>query len=177
MRPAASLLISAVALLLAQGCSGQWTAASPTHPPLTNSLPPAATLVDGGCGFTSVVKGQVPPWVDEAGAHNNPDSAPYFITVPANAAGFIFGYPLRAGHPESPSNKILWVVGLARNGSALEITGYPVGATTPTVDVVQPANSGPGEIYPSIVDVPQPGCWHFDLAWAGHNAAVELVYQ
>jgi len=41
----------------------------------------------------------------------------------------------------------------------------------------QPANSGPGEIYPSIVDVPQPGCWRFDLSWSGHRATVYLEYQ
>jgi hypothetical protein len=42
---------------------------------------------------------------------------------------------------------------------------------------VQAANSGPGEIYPSIVDVPQAGCWHFDLSWSGHKASVELLYR
>jgi hypothetical protein len=66
---------------------------------------------------------------------------------------------------------------LPRNGSSLEISGHPAKATKPTVDVVRPADSGPGEIYPSTVDVPQPGCWHFDLVWAGHHAAVELVYK
>ena len=63
-----------------------------------------------------------------------------------------------------------------RDGSDLRIVGHPVGAMTPVVEVFQSAGSSPGEIYPSIVDVPKPGCWHFDLWWAGHAAAVELSY-
>jgi len=172
------LLAWAVALLT--GCSSA-TTSSPSTPLATGdspaNVPVGATIVPGGCGATAVVQGHVPAWLDEAGAHNNPDAAPYVLAVPQQAAGFIFGYPLRSGHPENPSNKILWVVGLSRNGSWLGISGHPLGAATPTVTQRQPADSSPGEIYPSIVDVPQPGCWHFDLAWAGHKASVELLYQ
>ena len=45
------------------------------------------------------------------------------------------------------------------------------------VTVVQPANSGPGEIYPSIVDVPTAGCWVLNLAWGAHRAALALPYS
>jgi hypothetical protein len=69
------------------------------------------------------------------------------------------------------------VVGLPRNGSSLEISGHPLGAAAPIVTVDRAADSSPGEIYPSIVDVPQSGCWHFDLAWAGHEVSLELLYQ
>ncbi len=152
--------------MLLAGCSTAPTSSSPSPTgPTQANVPAGATVVAGGCGSTSIVKGHVPAWLDEAGAHNNPDSAPYVLATPQQAAGFIFGYPLRAGHPDNPSNKILWVVGLPRNGSS------------PTITQSQPADSSPGEIYPSIIDVPQPGCWHFDLAWAGHKASVELLYQ
>jgi len=40
-----------------------------------------------------------------------------------------------------------------------------------------PANSGPGEIYPSVVDVPEAGCWAFTLRFAGLTAEVELAYR
>jgi hypothetical protein len=101
---------------------------------------------------------------------------PHVIATPADAAGFIFGYPLRAGHPDNPTNKILWVVRIPRDASDLTITAHPAGAAAPSVIVVQPANSSPGEIYPSIVDVPVAGCWHLDLRWAGHDAGVDLSY-
>jgi hypothetical protein len=173
------LVLIWTAMMLA-GCSAAPTSSPSTPPSSAHSqanVPVGATIVPGGCGATAVVTGHVPTWLDEAGAHNNPDAAPYVLAVPQQAAGFIFGYPLRSGHPENPSNKILWVVGLPRNGSSLEISAHPLGAATPTLTQIQPADSSPGEIYPSIVDVPQPGCWHFDLTWAGHKASVELVYQ
>jgi hypothetical protein len=73
--------------------------------------------------------------------------------------------------------EILWVVARPRGGSALTISAHPIGKVAPLVTTIQPANSSPGEIYPSIVDVPEPGCWHLDLAWAGQQASVELEYQ
>jgi hypothetical protein len=118
----------------------------------------------------------MPAWLDAAGANNNPDFLPYVIANPPNTGAFLWANPLRAGHPGNPSNKIFWVVGLPRNGTALQVAGHPAGASTPTIHDLIPANSSPREIYPSIVDVPKPGCWHFDLSWAGHKAAVELQF-
>jgi hypothetical protein len=175
----ALVLVWAVALLAAACSSGPTSAsrASPSGEATSVSPQPAATIIPGGCGATSVIRGGVPAWVDVAGAHNNPDGLPYVVAVPSSAAGFIFGYPLRAGHPQGATNKILWVVGMPREGSALEIEGHPLQAPTPSIHVTQPADSGPGEIYPSIVDVPRSGCWHFDLSWARHHAVVDLLYR
>ena len=36
--------------------------------------------------------------------------------------------------------------------------------------------SEPGEIYPSEIVVPSPGCWHFTLSWNGHTDTVDLWY-
>jgi hypothetical protein len=140
------------------------------------SIPAGATIVPGGCGSTLILHGHEPAWLDDAGAHNNPDGLPYVVAVPPHAAGFLFGYPLRAGHPDNPTNKILWVVA-ARNGSSLEIRGHPLGATAPSIVLTDSPDSSPGEIYPSIVDVPQAGCWHFDLLWSGSRASVDLLYK
>ena len=134
-------------------------------------------MVPGGCGSTPILRGGIPAWLDEAGAHNNPDFLAYVVAVSGRAAGFLFSYPLAARHSQNYSNKILWVVGLPRNGSSLAIAGHPLGSVTPTVNVTQPANSGPGEIYPSLVAVPIPGCWHFNLSWSGHTASVDLVFH
>jgi hypothetical protein len=112
--------------------------------------------------------------MDKAGA---PADLPYVVAVPQTAAGFIFGYPLRAGHPVNPSNKILWVVDFPRSGSLLQITGQLSDANEPSVNESVPPASGPGAIYPSIVDVPKPGCWRFDLSWSSQHAAVYLAYQ
>jgi hypothetical protein len=95
---------------------------------------------------------------------------------PALAGGFLFGYPLRAGHPDNPSNKILWAVRTPQQGAPLVLDAHPLGAQSPQVRYTRAADSGPGEIYPSIIDVPLPGCWVVSLSWATGKATVELEY-
>ena len=165
------LMATCVAAMVAAGCSSQTSSSTPS------TSPPATIQAVGSCGSTPILKGSTPAWLDDAGAHNNPDVLPYVIASPPQAAGFLFAQPLRAGHPENPANKILWVVRQPRNGKSLEITGHPVDATSPSIDELESPNSGPGQIYPSIVDVPQSGCWHFDLFWAGNKASVDLLYR
>ncbi len=75
---------------------------------------------------------------------------------------------LRAGRPENPANKILWIVRQPRRGQPLNIGAQPVGFSARDVSMSWPANSSPGEIYPSIDNVPLPGCWRFTLRWAAH---------
>src|SRR5438094_4227393 len=163
---------ASIASLLLIACSGQATARP------TPSSTPTATLTAGaaGCGSTAVLRGGIPDWLGTAGGNNNPTFLRYVIGHPALVAGFLFGDPLRAGHPENPSNKVLWVVRMPRDGSPLVVDGHPLGGTEPQVHLTQPANSGPGEIYPSIVDVPSAGCWQFDLQWAHSHVQVELNY-
>jgi len=168
------LFMAAIAMLAVGPCS---TPTSSAPASFAGQSPSAvATKVHGGCGSTQAYKGGVPAWLDAAGAHNNPKFLPYVIANPPIAAAFLWVDPLRVGHPVDPTNKILVVVREPRGGSDLRIVGHPVGAMTPVVEVFQSAGSSPGEIYPSIVDVPKPGCWQFDLWWAGHAAAVELSY-
>ena len=173
------LLLISLVLLVGSGCSSESSGSSHPSPTSTvaQDLPPDAAIVPGGCGATHLYKGYEPAWVTDAGAHNNPNFLPYAVAIPQTAAGFIFGYPLRAGHPTDRANKVLWVVRFPRNGSPLNISGQLSGANAPAVHVTQLADSGPGEIYPSIVDVPQPGCWRFDLTWSTHLATVYLEYQ
>lgn len=172
-------LLAATVSFFALTCSGAPTTASPTvtSSAASTTLPPDARPTAGGCGQTQAYQGPVPAWLDLATGHNVPRGLPYVIGIPDAAAGFIFGYPLRAGHPQNPSNKILWAVRTPRQGSTLEIEGHPLGAQQPTVHESQPANSGPGEIYPDGVDVPSPGCWHFTLRWATGHADVDLNYS
>jgi hypothetical protein len=90
--------------------------------------------------------------------------------------GVLFGYPLRAGRPENPANKILRIVRQPRRGQALHISARPVGFSARGVTTSWPANASPGEIYPSTDNVPLPGCWRFTLHWAGHTDVVALRY-
>lgn len=135
-----------------------------------------AKTLAGGCGQTAVVEGGMPPALIDA-AGNNAPRTPYAIAHPPTVAAFLFGYPPHApGSGIAYGNKILWVVGTMRTGD-LVIDGHPLGASTPTVHMVQTPNSGPGEIYPSGLDVPSPGCWQFTVGWAGQSAEIELEYR
>lgn len=172
-------LVGSTVALVALACSAPATGASPasTASGTSTSLPTTARPTPGGCGRTQVYQGPAPAWVEEASAHSlRAGGPPYAIAVPAIAAGFIFGYPLRAGHPRNPSSKVLWVVRSPRQGSPLQVDGHPLGAQQPAVHESVPADSGPGEIYPDGADVPSAGCWQFTLRWATGTAGVDLEY-
>jgi hypothetical protein len=137
----------------------------------------SARTTDGGCGSTTVLIGGVPDTLIRSTGDNAPSGVPYAVARPATAAGFLFGYPLHV--PSAGigySNKILWVVGVQRTGD-LVIDGVPLGKNAPTVHYSFPANSSPGEIYPSGVDVPEAGCWTFTLRFAGQTAQIDLAYR
>ena len=150
--------------VLATGC-GLLAAActSGRHTP----VPPPS-----GCDATRIRVGAAPHWAATA----NPPHIPYALAARGRAAGFLFGNPLRAGDPAHKANKILWIVASPRDGKPLRLSAHPVGATAPVVTSTWPANSEPGEIYPSIINVPAPGCWHFTLSWNGHSDTVDLRY-
>lgn len=137
---------------------------------------PGASPAPGGCGATPLYQGAIPAWLEEADGHNTPRGLPYAVAAPPDAAAFLFAHPLRAGHPSNPANKILWVVRGDRQGQDLALDAHPLGAPSPAVHMSRPPDSGPGNIYPSIVDVPSAGCWHFSLRWATGQAEVDLDY-
>jgi hypothetical protein len=107
---------------------------------------------------------------------NTPASLPFAVSDQGNAAGFLFGYPLTVASRPNMDNKILWVVRTPNDGQPLMITARRVGVSGPVVRAQLPADSGPGQIYPSIIDVPTPGCWHFTLQWPHASATVDLQY-
>jgi hypothetical protein len=117
--------------------------------------------------------GPAPDWAASA---NVPD-IPYVTSNENNLVGRLFAGTLRAGRPESPTNKILWVVREPRQGSPLRLTLRPVQGTAPEVTVSEAPDSGPGEIYPSIVDVAAAGCWHVTAEWNGNRATLDLLYH
>lgn len=136
-------------------------------------------MASAGCGDTVVHRGDVPAWLVAAGGGSDPPSGapaylPYVIAHPPIAGGYLFIFPLRSG-TRAP-NKILWAVGLPREGSPLVITAHPLTASRPVITERLPADSYPGEIYPDGLAVPAAGCWQLTLSWSGHSAVVELAY-
>ncbi len=150
----------------ANGRSGQ------AHLPANPAPVRGAAYASGGCGATPLLTGAAPGWASPA----NPPPIRYALGRQGQAAAFVFGYPLMAGNPEPYSDKILWIVASPRDGMPLRLTGHPLGAAAPVVSSAWPADSAPGEIYPSDITVPSPGCWHFTLTWNGHSDTVDLRY-
>lgn len=139
--------------------------------------PPASrdTLKDS-CGATPIYKGGVPDWIRQQFAPSvRTDAIIYVVASPSKAAGILFGYPLSAGHPTNPSNKILWLVDGPPTGPSLEIMGHIVDSSVAPVRQDVPFIAS-GQA-PSIVDFPNPGCWHLELSWSGHTATVDIPYH
>ena len=159
--------IAVALVVLTAGCTGpadRPTAHATTSPsPASTTGPVPATAAPGngtGCGDTPISPGQLPGWTADAGL---PPDVPYAVSREANVVAVLFGYPLRAGHHEDGrNNKILWEMRDPRDGKPLHLTARPP-AGGAAVSLTREADSGPGEIYPSIVDVPTPGCWHMTL--------------
>lgn len=126
------------------------------------------------CSSVSREPSPLPAWTADA---NPPRGIPHVLSQQRNVAAVLFGDPLTAPARADRNNKILWIVRAPRDGHALRLTARPAKSTTPVVRLVVPADSSPGEIYPSIVDVPKPGCWHFVLEWSGHRATINLAYR
>lgn len=131
-----------------------------------------------GCAPAPIDTGAPPNWTATAWADSSPGSGlPYAVASRDAAAAFMFADPLRAGHPTNPSNKVLWVVRYPRNGKPLIIDAR--WGRDPSIHVRSrwPADSSPGEIYPSGIDLPHPGCWKLALTWGPHHASINLQVQ
>jgi hypothetical protein len=147
--------------------------ASPTTQATPAALGPGASQVPGGCATTPVHVGGLPAWTASAQA----PSLPFVVSHEGNLVGVVFGYPLTSPPRQTgPDNKILWIVREPRAGSDLALTLRPQDGGD-AVTVSEPPDSSPGEIYPSIVDVPAPGCWQVVAEWNGHRATLELSYR
>jgi hypothetical protein len=101
---------------------------------------------------------------------------PWALGARGSAAAFLFGYPLRAGNPQGRANKILWIVRLPRDASPLKVRAKPLDHGGPVVTRSWPPDSEPGQIYPSYLNVPRPGCWRVTVRWAGHSDSLDLEY-
>jgi hypothetical protein len=168
-------------LLAVVGCGGGGHSSSQGVTGLKEASAASAgpTLVAGGCGATKLYRGRLPAWTAPAFSDSSagPPPWPYALSERRTVVAIVFGYPLRAGAPTSPANKVLWIMSLPRQGSPLTIEASPLHANAPLIRVAWPADSSPGEIYPSYVNVPRAGCWRLTLHWARHTDSIDLRYR
>jgi hypothetical protein len=67
------------------------------------------------------------------------------------------------GYPDGSTTKILWSINNPNASAALEITGKKLSAGHETFQQTFPMASSPQGDYPSIVNVPTPGCWQLQI--------------
>jgi hypothetical protein len=177
-------------ILLLAGCSTAPLATSSAAPTKAASGVPSATVpsaaaatpsspaatghpVGGGCGTTQFFSGNGP---DSAlGLDGNP-----WARAQPEATGFVaytWTTPpdlVVASGPDDPGTKILWINTVAPRGR-LTIKAHPRGGPTPELTFeVEPASAPDGN-YPSMIDLPTPGCWRLELALGAAHATIDLL--
>jgi hypothetical protein len=175
----------AATLLLLAGCSAAPHASSLAAPTLSPSAAPSATTaspstpaatgrpVGGGCGTTQFFSG------------NGPDSAlgldgnPWARAQPATAGFVAYTWTtppdlVVASGPDDPGTKILWINTVAPRGR-LAIRAHPSAGASPVITLdVEPASAPDGN-YPSMIDLPTPGCWRLELTLGAAHATIDLL--
>jgi hypothetical protein len=175
-RSAATVLAAAVVTLLV-GCT-----AAPKVPETSAPLPTSTMVlptVYGGCGATQVTAGtSSPPTWALQGFNGSPAPAPapgprWAASAPSTVVAILFAVELVAKgiRPDGSSNKILWVT--RDPTDHLTIVAHPLNANSPKVAIDYPTTDG--NQTPSIVDLPSPGCWSFQLKWGGVQTTRALL--
>ena len=175
-RAGAALAVVGLLLSGVAACTDEPAASTPPSAPATAAEPPAgASSALGGCAKTPIWVGEMPPWTASA---NPPVGINYALSHEGNLVAALFAQPLRAGaNVSNPSNKILWIAREPRQGAELRLVLRRTDGTGDPVETVEYPDSSPGEIYPSIVDAPTPGCWSVTATWGPNTATLELAYE
>jgi hypothetical protein len=125
-----------------------------------------------GC-ITPVPDAVLPPWARGGFSDPTPRMA-YVRGHKGTIVAILFGQPLTASPAadhNNNNNKILWVSRLSQEPvTDLRIDAHLVDGSATAHRTVA---GGPG---PSIVDLPEPGCWHLTLRWSGHTDRLNLAY-
>lgn len=166
--PRRSLTLLTAGLALA-GCT---SAGSPASEPSAGDARAAkrgtSTAADQGCRSDYAVR-PLPAWA-RAGFRPPTLPMPYVLSDKGDIVAILWEdhHPLVVPPARKRNNKILWVS--RRLGAPLVITAELAGSGRSATRTVE---GGPG---PSVVDLPAPGCWSFDLTWGEHRDHLELEY-
>ena len=109
----------------------------------------------------------------------NDVTTPWVLASPPTAAAILAAYPLRAGHPQDPANKVAWAMHIPRNGTPLLIDAHPLAASTPMIHFEESSNSvvGDGDLYVSYIDSPARGYWELTLRWGSPPQETKVNLQ
>lgn len=139
---------------------------------LTHEDKDTSSTVAAGASCKSVIQtGVLPTWARDGFSDSEP-KVPHVLSTKGDITAILFGVPLNSPPAADRNNKILWVSVVASDAPApLLIDAVREGTTT---HVRRQVPGGPG---PSIIDLPQPGCWHLNLQWGTNRDTMDLDYQ
>ena len=100
---------------------------------------------------------------------------PHAVGRSGEIAAILFGDPLSSPPSTEHTNKVLWVAREASTSApTLTISAQLMDGATPVGAAVERhVDGGPG---PSIVDLPDPGCWRLTLTWGDRTDSLDLEY-
>ncbi|MDG4839506.1 hypothetical protein O7631_23535 [Micromonospora sp. WMMD967] len=160
-------LTLAFSMVLLAGCTTATSGAAPTAGAATTVSAPTACAA-------RVETGSLPDWADAG--FSGDARVPHVFGAKGDIVAVLFAHPLRQHREDGSNNKILWVA--QASTTSADPTAPATLVITATLDgtdttVTREVAGGPG---PSIIDVPQAGCWRLDLRWSGHTDTMDLVY-
>ena len=166
--------LTLLGVLLLAGCTAGTSPAPSLSPtPRGGTSVPAATPApaDRACR-TDYTPHALPTWAD-AGFNPPTTPMPYVLSDDGDIVAILWAAhdPLVSPPAADQNNKILWVPRVSSPaGAPLQIQATLAGTGQ---SVTRTVGGGPG---PSVVDMPSPGCWSFDLTWGTHRDHLELDY-
>jgi hypothetical protein len=98
---------------------------------------------------------------------------PHLLTRSGDVVAILFGFPLASPPREGLANKILWV---QREGptSTVDISAQRMEGTAHVGEPVERRLDG--GFGPSVVDLPDPGCWRLRLTYDDRIDSIDLEY-
>lgn len=170
-------LVGLLSVALASAGLGTWLGLGPGGRSATDPGTAAnAQLAAATACASEMSYGPLPVWA-RAGFHPANQAMPYVLGAHGDIVAVLWARhdPLYAPPKPDRGNKILWVsrLPLSTTGN-LDITARQlIGGTAVGPVVRRSVFGGPG---PSLLDMPQAGCWQFNLRWSGHQDSVDLAY-
>jgi hypothetical protein len=162
MRRCAALVL--LAILAGAGCSSS----HPSSPAVSLGAVPAAT---GSCP-AAITPRSLPVWA-RSGFNPPTQPMPYVLGARGDIVAILWADhdALHAPSLANRGNKILWVSRLSQQLPAPLLIRATLNGTGRTV--TREVIGGPG---PSIIDLPAPGCWTFNVNWSGRHDELDLRY-
>ena len=164
-------VLTVLTVVTLAGCTAGGSAGDSTTPGHGRTSSGATTAArDGEACRRDYEPRPLPAW---ARAGFNPPTAqvPFVMSDKGDMVAILWAEhdPLVVPPAADRNNKILWVARVSSGGS-LQIEARLTGSGT---SVTRTVDGGPG---PSIIDLPAPGCWSFDLTWGEQRDHLELEY-